>query len=1014
MKASAILLLTVILSVFQLLYGQDTGDPFGKRDEVYFSFRVTSKEEIKSITRQISVDRFSNDTVWAYANRQQFEKFSGSGYKITILPHPGDGPGVVMHDQVQLIKGSLTTWNFYPTYPAYETLMYNFQAMYPSLCHIDTITILPSGHKILVAKISDNVLTDEAEPEFLYTSSIHGDETTGYVMMLQLIEYLLQNYGTNPEVTTLVNGMEIYINPLANPDGTYRGGDNSVSGATRYNINNVDLNRNYPDPQDGEHPDGNAWQPETVAFMNFASLHSFVAAANFHGGVEVVNYPWDTWVTRSADDDWWQFVSREYADTVHQHASSGYMNFLDNGVTNGFDWYEVAGGRQDYMNYFHHCREFTIELSDTKLLPAAQLPSHWNYNHRSLLLFMKQATYGFSGLITDQVTGNPVAARVLLYGHDADNSEVYSSSLNGDYYRPAKAGNYTLEVSAPCYVTQTFQNMPVTDLTASFLNVQLVPGAGLNTAAVSSVTTNSAVSGGNVICEGSSPVTARGVCWGTSISPVVTGPHTTDGSGTGSFVSNITGLSPAANYFVRAYSTNTEGTVYGENIQFTTLCGAGSAFPWTESFENGGSPPACWTQEQVNNSGISWAFITGNGSGQPASAHTGTRNACLKDNTRADNKTLLVSPPLNLNAIINPVLQFWHTQAYWAPDQDELRIFYKTTATGTWTLLQTYTSSLTAWTVENLALPNASDNYYIGFEGNARYGFGVCIDDVVVSGTPRTLLVTPQNQVAGFQAGSALFDVVSNSGWTTLSNQPWCNATPSGNGNGTITVLFSENTSGIPRTAVITVTVSGLDPVEVTLLQEASQEKELDLTLFIEGLFNGTGMDKAQNESGSQFPGNIADQITVELHNGTAPYALAGGPYLTDVNTDGTARVIIPAIPEGGSYFIVVKHRNSIETWNTSPVSFSGTIISYNFSDAVSRAFGNNLKLMAGRYVIFGGDVNQDGQVDVADMTPVDNDAAGFVSGYLATDVNGDGIIDTADMTIPDNNSSMFIGRISP
>ncbi|MBK6966466.1 MAG: hypothetical protein IPH20_21865 [Bacteroidales bacterium] len=67
--------------------------------------------------------------------------------------------------------------------------------------------------------------------------------------------------------------------------------------ARRYNINGVDLNRNYPDPEDGDHPDGYAWQPETVAFMNFAGQHDFVAAANFHGGVEVVNYPWDTWAT---------------------------------------------------------------------------------------------------------------------------------------------------------------------------------------------------------------------------------------------------------------------------------------------------------------------------------------------------------------------------------------------------------------------------------------------------------------------------------------------------------------------------------------------------------------------------------------------------------------------------------------------------------------------------------------------------------------------------------------------
>ncbi|PKO97554.1 MAG: hypothetical protein CVU14_10685, partial [Bacteroidetes bacterium HGW-Bacteroidetes-9] len=114
------------------------------------------------------------------------------------------------------------------------------------------------------------------------------------------------------------------------------------------------------------------------------------------------------------------------------------------------------------------------------------------------------------------------------------------------------------------------------------------------------------------------------------------------------------------------------------------------------------------------------------------------------------------------------------------------------------------------------------------------------------------------------------------------------------------------------------------------------------------------------------------------------------------------------------SYFIVIKHRNSIETWNNNPVSFSEATISYNFTDAATSAYGANLKPIAGKFVIYGGDINQDGQVDSGDMTPVDNDAAGFVTGYLSSDANGDGFVDTADMTLLDNNSSMFVGTITP
>jgi len=192
-----------------------------------------------------------------------------------------------------------------------------------------------------------------------------------------------------------------------------------------------------------------------------------------------------------------------------------------------------------------------------------------------------------------------------------------------------------------------------------------------------------------------------------------------------------------------------------------------------------------------------------------------------------------------------------------------------------------------------------------------------------------------------------------------------------------------------------------------------SLNKSLNLTVFLQGLFNGSTMNKAQNATGNQYPGTLADQIIVELHNSTSPYALAGGPYTVGVNTDGTASVTVPA-SLGASYYIVVKNRNSIETWNGSPLSFSGTTMSYNFSTGPGQAYGNNLKAVAGKYVIYGGDVTQDGVVDSGDMIPVDNDVLNFATGYITTDANGDGLIDSGDMIIIDNNASTFIGTVRP
>lgn len=195
-----------------------------------------------------------------------------------------------------------------------------------------------------------------------------------------------------------------------------------------------------------------------------------------------------------------------------------------------------------------------------------------------------------------------------------------------------------------------------------------------------------------------------------------------------------TGLNTSTTYYYKAWSVlpgNTYST--GVTARGTTFCGAISAYPWNEGFENGGAAPGCWTQEQVGNSGISWTFTVGNGNINPATAHAGAWNALLKDKTTADNRTKLVTPQLDLTPLTNPELTFWHTQAAWGSDQDKLNIYYRTSATGTWTLLASYTTSIAAWTRESISLTGANSTYYIAFEGNAKFGYGICLDDIQVA-----------------------------------------------------------------------------------------------------------------------------------------------------------------------------------------------------------------------------------------------------------------------------------------
>lgn len=476
------LTLTVLLSYLTLLiFAQDpvsqyaTTEVFGNRGEIYFRLEGAAPDAEK-LTRIISIDKIENNDIYAYASVKEFEKLKQSySYPFYNLPKPSELVQAAMSSSSR----EVLDWNYYPTFEAYLQIMQDFATNYPSLCKLDTIGYSTLGRIIIAARISDNVGIEEDEPEFLYTSSIHGDETTGYVLMLHLMDYLLSNYGTIDKVTNLVNSIDIWINPLANPDGTYAGGNSSVNGATRYNANYIDLNRNYADPDDGPHPDWNDWQAETIAFMQFAEERDFVMSANFHGGAEVINYPWDTWSKLTADDAWWRMISRQYVDTVHKYSPSGYMTDLENGITNGYAWYTITGGRQDYMNYFDQCREVTIEISNTKLLPASQLINHWNYNYPSLINYMQESLFGLRGIVTDTITGEPLEAQIFISGFDKDSSMVFSSFPIGNYHRLLKAGTYNVTFACEGYVPKTYKNIQILDKSTKFLNAKLWDGSAI-------------------------------------------------------------------------------------------------------------------------------------------------------------------------------------------------------------------------------------------------------------------------------------------------------------------------------------------------------------------------------------------------------------------------------------------------------------------------------------------------------------------------------------------------------
>ncbi|MCD4745874.1 MAG: fibronectin type III domain-containing protein, partial [Bacteroidales bacterium] len=170
--------------------------------------------------------------------------------------------------------------------------------------------------------------------------------------------------------------------------------------------------------------------------------------------------------------------------------------------------------------------------------------------------------------------------------------------------------------------------------------------------------------------------------------------------------------------------------VTGDEWKFTTECDAVSTFPWIEDFENSGAIPSCWSQEYETGT-HDWVFQDGDDGS--ISAHSGSYNAAFT-HVSYGSVTKLVTPAFDLSGLTSPKLTFWHTQAFWNPDQDELRVYYKTSAAGSWIMIPgaEWTGDIPIWTEETFTLPSPSSDYYIAFEGTDNYGYGVCVDDVVI------------------------------------------------------------------------------------------------------------------------------------------------------------------------------------------------------------------------------------------------------------------------------------------
>ena len=325
----------------------------------------------------------------------------------------------------------------YPSFEENTAKLQKLASTFPKLAQLTSIGKSANGKDLWVLKISNNAAVDQTKPEVKLISSMHGDEITGRELLMRLADELLNGYGKDAKITQLIDQTEIFLLPSMNPDGTLL--------HQRANAKGFDLNRSFPDFSTTDNQDtATGRPPEVQAIMAWQSQHNFALSANYHGGSIVVNYPWDTIADPHPLDNLVKTISLEYASKVPDMANS---NEFQGGVTNGYAWYEVDGGMQDWSYYWHNDLQLTIEVSTTKWPSFSDIPGFYATNRDPMIQLLSRVHQGtgFTLQGMPQATGKVDLTQILDNG--SEKSLGSFGFTHGEFYKVLEAGTYRFAVT---------------------------------------------------------------------------------------------------------------------------------------------------------------------------------------------------------------------------------------------------------------------------------------------------------------------------------------------------------------------------------------------------------------------------------------------------------------------------------------------------------------------------------------------------------------------------------------
>ncbi|XP_065700070.1 carboxypeptidase N catalytic chain isoform X2 [Patagioenas fasciata] len=324
-----------------------------------------------------------------------------------------------------LLEGAAALSFLHHRYEEMVQALFHVQSQCPYVTRIYSIGRSVEGRHLYVLEFSDYPgIHEPLEPEFKYVGNMHGNEVLGRELLLQLSEFLCEEYRRgNERITRLIHDTRIHIMPSMNPDGyevaAKQGPDSNGYLTGRNNANGVDLNRNFPDLN---------------TFMYYSGE---ISGPNHH-----IPLP----------DNWKSQLAKTYSYAhgwMHRGWNCG--DYFADGITNGASWYSLSKGMQDFNYLYTNCFEITLELSCNKFPPEEDLERQWMANREALVAFMEEVHQGIKGMVSDENNNGVAGAVISVQGISHD----ITSGDKGDYFRLLLPGTYTVTASAEGYQPQT-------------------------------------------------------------------------------------------------------------------------------------------------------------------------------------------------------------------------------------------------------------------------------------------------------------------------------------------------------------------------------------------------------------------------------------------------------------------------------------------------------------------------------------------------------------------------------